>query len=147
MSSEAVIQQNIRLALGMRDDIFMFRINVGVFRPLHGDQKRAIRSAPDGTPDLLGVKAMSVPSVLDILLREELSPTTMMRLCEWIGEVAGQAFAIEVKAARGQQREAQKNWQKAWEKRGGIYVLARSVEDVYKGLDISPDADAYNEQR
>lgn len=116
MSSEAVIQQNIRLALGMRDDIFMFRINVGVFRPLHGDQRRAIRSAPDGTPDLLGVKH------------------------------PGQAFAIEVKAAKGQQREAQKNWQKAWEKRGGIYVLARSVEDVYKGLDISVDGEAYSPQ-
>lgn len=114
--SEAVIQQNIRLALGMRDDIFMFRINVGVFRPLHGDQKRAIRSAPDGTPDLMGVIA------------------------------PGRAFAIEVKTGRGQQRDAQKNWQKAWEKRGGIYILARSVEDVYKGLDISADADAYTQQ-
>jgi hypothetical protein len=117
MSSEAVIQQKIRLALGMRDDIFMFRINVGVFRPMHGDQRRAIRSAPDGTPDLLGVK----------------SP--------------GQAFGIEVKAAKGVQREAQKNWQKAWEKRGGIYILARSVEDVYKGLDISVDDNAYSPQQ
>jgi len=117
MSSEAVIQQNIRLALGMRDDIFMFRINVGVFRPLHGDQRRAIRSAPDGTPDLIGV----------------MQP--------------GRAFAIEVKAAKGQQREAQKNWQKAWEKRGGIYILARSVDDVYKGLDISVDGDAYSPQQ
>jgi hypothetical protein len=88
MSSEAIIQQKIRLALGMRDDIFMFRINVGVFRPMHGDQRRAIRSAPDGTPDLLGVKA------------------------------PGLAFGIEVKAAKGTQREAQKNWQKAWEKTG-----------------------------
>lgn len=117
MSSEAVIQQKIRLALGLRDDIFMFRINVGVFRPLHGDQRRAIRSAPDGTPDLLGV----------------MTP--------------GKAFAIEVKTARGQQRDMQKNWQKAWEKRGGIYILARSVEDVYKGLDISADAEAYNAQQ
>jgi len=115
--SEAVLQQEIRLALGMRDDIFMFRINVGVFRPLHGDQRRAIRSAPDGTPDLIGV----------------MQP--------------GRAFAIEVKAAKGQQREAQKNWQKAWEKRGGIYILARSVDDVYKGLDISVDGDAYSPQQ
>ena len=117
MSSEAVIQNQIRLALGMRDDIFLFRINVGVFRPLHGDQKRAIRSAPDGTPDLLGV----------------MHP--------------GRACAIEVKTAKGQQREAQKNWQKAWEKRGGIYVLARSVEDVYKGLDIKVEAEAYSKQQ
>jgi hypothetical protein len=50
----------------------------------------------------------------------------------------GLAFGIEVKAAKGTQREAQKNWQKACEKRGGIYILARSVEDVYKGLDITP---------
>jgi len=105
------------LALGLRDDIFMFRINVGVFRPMHGDQRRAIRSAPDGTPDLLGVK------------------------------FPGQAFGIEVKTAKGQQREAQKNWQKAWEKRGGIYILARSVEDVYKALDISVDVEAYNTQQ
>jgi hypothetical protein len=117
MSSEAVIQQNIRLALGQRDDIFMFRINVGVFRPMRGEQARAIRSAPDGTPDLLGVKAH------------------------------GQAFGIEVKASKGRQSQAQKNWQRAWEKRGGIYILARSVEDVYKGLDIYPDEDAYSSQQ
>ena len=57
------------------------------------------------------------------------------------------AFYLEVKTAKGQQREAQRNWQKAWEKRGGIYVLARSVEDVYKGLDIKVEAEAYSEQQ
>ena len=105
---EAVLQQNIRLALGMRDDIFMFRINVGVFRPIDGPSQRVIRSAPEGTPDLMGVLA------------------------------PGKAFAIEVKAPRGKQRDAQKNWQDAWEKRGGIYILARSLDDVYAGLDITP---------
>lgn len=105
--SEAVLQQNIRLALGMRDDIFLFRINVGKFRPLDGG-KRVIQSAPEGTPDLMGV----------------MEP--------------GKAFAIEVKAPRGTQREAQKRWQEAWEKRGGIYILAKSLDDVYKGLDIQP---------
>ena len=105
---EAVLQQNIRLALGMRDDIFMFRINVGVFRPIDGPSQRVIRSAPEGTPDLMGVLA------------------------------PGRAFAIEVKAPRGKQQDAQKNWQDAWEKRGGIYVLARSLEDVYAGLMIEP---------
>ena len=110
MSSEAVLQQNIRLALGLRDDIFMFRINVGKFRPIDGEQKRVIQSAPEGTPDLLGV---------------------IQR-----GDV-GQAFGIEVKAPRGQQREAQKKWQAAWEARGGIYILAKHLDDVYKGLDIT----------
>lgn len=104
--SEAVLQQEIRLALGLRDDLFLFRINVGKFRPLDGG-KRVIQSAPEGTPDLLGVM------------------------------IPGRAFAIEVKAPRGTQREAQKRWQAAWEKRGGIYILAKSLADVYKGLDIA----------
>jgi hypothetical protein len=107
MASEAAIQQNIRLALGQRDDIMLFRINVGKFRPLDGGA-RVIQSAPEGTPDLLGV----------------MSP--------------GRAFAIEVKTDKGKQRTAQVAWQNAWEKRGGLYVLARSLEDVYRGLDITP---------
>ena len=105
--SEAVLQQEIRLALGQRQDIMMFRINVGKFRPLDGGP-RVIQSAPEGTPDLLGV----------------ITP--------------GRAFAIEVKAQRGKQRDVQVAWQVAWEKRGGIYILARSLDDVYKGLDINP---------
>ena len=107
MKSEAVLQQEIRLALGMRDDIFMFRINVGKFRPLEGGP-RVIQSAPEGTPDLMGV----------------MTP--------------GRAFGIEVKAAKGKQRDAQKKWQEAWEKRGGLYILARSLEDVYRGLGVNP---------
>lgn len=107
MTTEAVLQQEIRLALGSRDDVMMFRINVGKFRPLDGGQ-RVIQSAPTGTPDLLGVI------------------------------VPGRAFAIEVKAPRGRQREEQIAWQRAWEKRGGIYILAKSLADVYAGLDITP---------
>jgi hypothetical protein len=107
MSREAVLQQEIRLALGQRDDIMLFRINVGKFRPLEGGP-RVIQSAPEGTPDLLGV----------------ISP--------------GRAFGIEVKTEKGKQRTAQVAWQNAWEKRGGIYILARSLDDVYRGLDITP---------
>lgn len=106
--SEAVLQQQIRLALGQRDDIMMFRINVGLFRPVSGNAG-VVRSAPEGTPDLLGVMGPN-----------------------------GKAFAIEVKAPKGKQRTAQVAWQHAWEKRGGIYILARSLEDVYQGLDIHP---------
>ena len=105
MSSEARIQSDIRLALGQRDDVMLFRINVGKFRPLHGDQSRVIQSAPNGTPDLLGV----------------LGPD-------------GRALAIEVKAATGRQRPEQVAFQRAWEARGGIYILARSVDDVIQRI-------------
>lgn len=100
MKSESEIQSEIRLALGQRDDIMLFRINVGKFRPLNGPQDRVIQSAPPGTPDLLGV----------------INP--------------GTALAIEVKDAKGKQRPEQVAFQKAWEARGGLYILARSVDDV-----------------
>lgn len=100
MANEAQIQAAIRLALGQRDDIMLFRINVGKFRPLNGPQDRVIQSAPPGTPDLLGV----------------IKP--------------GTALAIEVKDAKGRQRPEQVAFQKAWESRGGLYILARSVDDV-----------------
>ena len=105
MSSEARIQSEIRLALGQRDDVMLFRINVGKFRPLHGPEDRVIQSAPNGTPDLLGV----------------LGPD-------------GRALAIEVKDAKGRQRPEQIAFQKAWEARGGLYILARSVEDVLERI-------------
>jgi hypothetical protein len=115
VSSEAVLQQQIRLALGQRDDIMLFRINVGKFRPIDGDQRRVIQSAPEGTPDLLGVIERHID-----------------------GRYIGQAFGIEVKSLKGRQRDVQIAFQRAWEKRGAIYILARSLEDVYRGLDIAP---------
>jgi hypothetical protein len=103
--TEAATQASIRLALGQRDDVMLFRINVGKFRPLHGDQNRVIQSAPNGTPDLLGVVGPN-----------------------------GRALAIEVKSLKGRQRDAQVAFQRAWEARGGLYILARSVDDVLKAL-------------
>jgi len=103
--SEAATQAAIRLALGQRGDVMLFRINVGKFRPLHGDQNRVIQSAPNGTPDLLGVVGPN-----------------------------GRALAIEVKSAKGRQREEQVAFQRAWESRGGLYILARSVDDVLSAL-------------
>lgn len=109
--SEAPFLAEVRLALGCRADIMMFRINTGKFLPLDwlpGKPKRVIESAPPGTPDLLGVLA------------------------------PGRAFAIETKSLKGPHRERQKDFQKAWERRGGIYILARTMDDVYSGLGIAP---------
>jgi hypothetical protein len=133
MTSEAVIQQNIRLALGQRDDIMMFRINVGKFRPLEGGA-RVIQSAPEGTPDLLGVMAVRA-CVINERVRAA-APIDGSTGDIIMPKIFGRAFAIEVKAEKGRQGVAQVAWQNAWEKRGGIYILARSVEDVYQGLDI-----------
>lgn len=42
----------------------------------------------------------------------------------------GRFIGIEVKAAKGKQSEAQKNWETNCTLAGGLYILARSVEDV-----------------
>jgi hypothetical protein len=44
--------------------------------------------------------------------------------------IAGAFVAIEAKSATGTQREAQARFQQRVEARGGLYILARSVEDV-----------------
>lgn len=46
----------------------------------------------------------------------------------------GRRIEIECKTATGRQSPEQKRWQAMIEKFGGLYVLARSVEDVGKVL-------------
>lgn len=48
----------------------------------------------------------------------------------------GRFLAIEVKSEKGRQSESQAAFGKMVEKMGGIYILARSVEDVYRGLNL-----------
>lgn len=43
-------------------------------------------------------------------------------------------MGIEVKTMVGRQSKDQKNWQRNCERSGGLYILARSVEDVEAAL-------------
>lgn len=47
---------------------------------------------------------------------------------------SGRRIEIEVKDAKGRQRESQIKFQAMIEKSGGIYILARSVDDVWEEL-------------
>ena len=47
---------------------------------------------------------------------------------------AGRILAIEVKSPTGRQTESQHNFQRMVESMGGLYILARSVEDVIRRL-------------
>ena len=42
----------------------------------------------------------------------------------------GRFIGIEVKTRTGRQSEAQMQWQRNCERAGGLYILARSVDDV-----------------
>lgn len=50
----------------------------------------------------------------------------------WMREKLG----IEVKTNKGVQSEEQKDFEREWKLHGGIYILARSLHDVIKGLNI-----------
>lgn len=52
-----------------------------------------------------------------------------------LGVLRGRAVAIETKSSTGEQRQSQIRFQARWEAAGGLYVLARSVEDVRAGLE------------
>lgn len=52
----------------------------------------------------------------------------------------GRRLEIEVKKPKGgRQKESQKKFQAMIEKFGGVYILARSVQDVYDGLKKIPE--------
>lgn len=51
-----------------------------------------------------------------------------------IGVVAGRALAIEVKTATGRLHADQQRWREAFEKVGGLWVLARSPEEAMDAL-------------
>lgn len=108
---EAPLVAELRLALGSRRDMKLFRLNTGKYRAMW-DPKVIVTSAPAGTPDLLGCWRRSI---------EEWSE-------DWT--TVGQFFAIETKARYGRQSTEQKDWQSAWESVGAIYLLARTVEQV-----------------
>lgn len=46
----------------------------------------------------------------------------------------GKRLEIEVKTQTGKQRPEQANYQAMIERFGGVYILARSVDDVYRAL-------------
>jgi hypothetical protein len=47
-----------------------------------------------------------------------------------VGIYKGRFIAVEVKAEKGRQSPEQKAWQACVERAGGLYVLARSVEEA-----------------
>ena len=47
-----------------------------------------------------------------------------------VGKTVGVAVAAEVKTDTGRQSTAQRRWQKAFQRRGGVYRLVRSAADM-----------------
>lgn len=121
---EHLIQNQIIRVFGTRPDLRIWRANCGVglalstvqnaLRLLHGgDLAGAIRALREGN-----VIRYGVPGQADL--------TGILP--------SGKRLEIEVKSPGGRQSPEQQNFQAMVEKFGGVYVLARCVEDVRRAL-------------
>jgi hypothetical protein len=107
---EKNIQNLALIAVGARSDCMVWRNHVGCYRSMD-DPTRIVRVGTPGAPDALAVVSMVITP-------------------DMVGKTIGVAVGPEFKNFKGRQSEQQKNWQAAFEKRGGIYKLIRSETEM-----------------
>jgi hypothetical protein len=109
-NAETDLQQRIRLALGTRTDLRLFRNQVGQLpdprtgRPVQFGLAR-------GSADLIGWRTITVTP-------------------EMVGQQLAVFTSIEVKTERGHVRPEQHAWQRTVSDAGGIAGIARSIRDA-----------------
>ena len=114
--SEKEIQKTILDWLKWHKQIFCWRNNSGAMVSEYKGKKRFMRFGAEGSPDIFAVK--------------------MVFPCPGNGIIGvGQIIGIEVKSPTGKMSEAQEKFREEFQKVGGIYILARSVEDVEQFFD------------
>lgn len=104
------VQNPSLLAVGSRPDVLIWRQQSGVFRA-YDDPDKVVRIGQPGLADSMAVVAVQITP-------------------DMVGKTIGVAVAPEFKTNRGRQSEAQANWQRAFEARGGVYSLVRTPEQM-----------------
>lgn len=109
-TSETQLQQEIRLALGTRPDLRLYRNNCGSLpdprtgRPVQFGLAR-------GSADLVGWRTITVTP-------------------DMVGQQLAVFTSIEVKTPNGRIRPEQHAWQRTVSAAGGIAGIARSIQDA-----------------
>lgn len=116
---EKDIQKAILTCLELKR-IFHWRNNTGAFKTEGGG---FMKFGQRGSPDIFVVK----PGLVDLAVSGDYAKAGGM-------SKFGQIYGIEVKAPKGAQSDFQRAWQAEFEKAGGIYILARSLDEVKKIL-------------
>lgn len=112
---ESLIQQEIMLEVSKSPWNLIVRRNVGLFKTLNGNP---IRIGQVGEADVQGI------------LGNQKCPSCGAK-------IHPKPFAIEVKDETNTQSDEQIRWMdNVWKRRGALFVLARSVPDAVKGLDL-----------
>lgn len=104
--AERDIQNEILMHVGSRKDVRLWRQNAGVARSM--ESNNVIRMGVAGCADLTGIVTISG---------------------------IGVRLEIEVKTQKGRQSDQQVRFEKMVQDRGGIYILARSVDDAVLQLE------------
>jgi len=130
--AETQLLADIRLAIGARPDVLIARINTGVYAA-PGQPGTRVRSAPNGFPDIIGTQLQRIKT------RRTVETNFSLYEGPEYWHTYGQAIAIETKTTRGRMSEQQAAWRAAFERVGGIYVLARDVRDVLDVLGPVPE--------
>lgn len=110
MKSETTLQNEIRLELGKRKNLRMFRNNVGM---INGVQFGLCV----GSSDLIGFKSITITP-------------------EMVGQKVAVFTAIEVKTDKGKVSPAQTKFVEMVRSFGGIGAVVRSVDDALMHLKI-----------
>jgi hypothetical protein len=116
---ETNVQNSALLAVGADRDVLAWRQQSGVFRRMD-DPTKLVRVGVPGMSDALAVVAVTIDASM-------------------IGQTVGVAVAAEFKTDTGRQSQAQRDWQVAFEARGGLYRLVRSDAEM---LELIADAKA-----
>lgn len=109
-------EQNAALiAVGTDPHVMVWRNQTGVFRAMD-DPDRIIKVGNKGAPDALGVVMVTVTP-------------------DMVGKTIGVAIAPEFKTAKGKASVDQKNWGAAFIRRGGLWRLIRSPDEMRAFVD------------
>jgi hypothetical protein len=109
---ETTLQQEIRLAVGTRPDLRLYRNNCGSL-PDPRTGRLVTFGLTKGSADLIGWRTITIGP-------------------EHVGQRLAVFLSIEVKTPTGRVTPQQRNWQAAVLAAGGISGIARSVSDALR---------------
>lgn len=117
-NAETTLQQQIRLAVGFRSDLRLFRNQVGSL-PDPRTGRLVTFGLARGSADLIGWR-------------------TVMVTPEMVGQRLAVFTSIEVKTPTGKLRPEQQAWLGVVRSAGGVAGVVRSVEDALNLMDLAP---------
>jgi hypothetical protein len=117
-NAETTLQQQIRLAVGSRSDLRLFRNQVGSL-PDPRTGRLVTFGLARGSADLIGWRTITIGP-------------------EHIGQRIAVFTSIEVKTSTGRLRPEQQAWLGVVRGAGGVAGVVRSVEDALNLMDLAP---------